>query len=126
MTILKLMSSTLNIILEGVLSGFASGEPSSAHGTGRCLLSTGGGRSASLMMLSEMFTSSMMMERRLTVAVLPEKTKYSLSDQGEFPLAPMGVLATGSAHARPSAWTPIDTNGNFPAHVSAESFFNNF
>ena len=44
-----------------------SGEPSSALG-----------RSASLMMHSEMITSSMLMERRLTVAVLLEKTKYSL------------------------------------------------
>ena len=32
-----------------------------------------------------------------------------------------GVLATGSAHARPSARPPIDTSGNFPAHVSPES-----
>ena len=39
------------------------------------------------------------------------------------PLAPMGVLAPGSAHARPSARPPIDTSGNFPAHVSAESLF---
>ena len=33
----------------------------------------------------------------------------------------MGVLASGSAHARPSARPPKDTSGNFPAHVSAES-----
>jgi hypothetical protein len=33
----------------------------------------------------------------------------------------MGVLAPGSAHVRPSAQPPIDTSGNFPAHVSAES-----
>ena len=39
----------------------------------------------------------------------------------KFTLAPMGVLAPGSAHARPSAQPPIDTSGNFPAHVSAES-----
>jgi hypothetical protein len=32
----------------------------------------------------------------------------------------MGVLAPGSAHARPSARPPIDTSGNFPAPVSAE------
>ena len=38
----------------------------------------------------------------------------------KFPLAPMGVLAPGSAHARPSARPPIDTSGNFPAPVSAE------
>ena len=39
----------------------------------------------------------------------------------KFPLTPMGVLAPGSAHARPSAQAPIDMSGNFPAHVSAES-----
>ena len=39
----------------------------------------------------------------------------------KFPLAPMGVLAPVSAHARHSAQPPIDTSGNFPAHVSAES-----
>ena len=38
----------------------------------------------------------------------------------KFPLAPMGVLAPGSAHARPSAQPPIDTSGNVSAHVSAE------
>ena len=36
----------------------------------------------------------------------------------KIPLAPMGVLATGSAHARPSAWPHIDTSGNFSAHMS--------
>ena len=40
---------------------------------------------------------------------------------GKFPLTPMGVLAPVSAHAGPSAQTPIDTSGNFPARVSAES-----
>ena len=34
---------------------------------------------------------------------------------------PMGVLAPGSAHARPSAQHPIDMSGKFPAHISAES-----
>ena len=29
------------------------------------------------------------------------------------PLAPMGVLAPGSAHARPSAQPPIDTSEKF-------------
>ena len=38
----------------------------------------------------------------------------------KFPLVPMGVLAPGSAHARPSARPPIDTSGNFPPPVSAE------
>ena len=36
----------------------------------------------------------------------------------EFPLASMGVLAPGSVHARPSAQPPIDTSGNFSAHMS--------
>ena len=39
---------------------------------------------------------------------------------GKIPLAPMGVLAPGSAHVRPSAQPPIVTSGNFPARVSAE------
>ena len=39
----------------------------------------------------------------------------------KFPLTPMGVLAPWSAHARPSAWPPINMRGDFPAHVSAES-----
>ena len=38
----------------------------------------------------------------------------------KFLLAPMGFIAPGSAHARPSAEPPIDTSGNFAAHVSAE------
>ena len=37
---------------------------------------------------------------------------------GKFPLAQMGVLAPGSAHTRPSARPPIDTSGNFSAHMS--------
>ena len=39
----------------------------------------------------------------------------------KFLFTPMGVLAPGSAHVRPSAQTPIDVSGNFPAPVSAES-----
>ena len=46
-------------------------------------------------------------------------TKFLLKTWKEFPLAPMGVLAPGSAHARPSALPPIDNSGNFTAHVSA-------
>ena len=37
------------------------------------------------------------------------------------PLAQMGVLTPVSAHTGPSAQTPIDTSGSFPARVSAES-----
>ena len=33
----------------------------------------------------------------------------------------MGVLAPGSAQARPSAQPPIDTSGNLLAHMAAES-----
>jgi hypothetical protein len=36
----------------------------------------------------------------------------------KIPVAPMVVLANGSAHAWPSAWPKIDTRGIFPAHVS--------
>ena len=32
----------------------------------------------------------------------------------------MGVLAPESAHTGPSAQPPIDTIGNFPAHMPAE------
>ena len=35
-----------------------------------------------------------------------------------FPLASMGVLALGSAHARPSARPPINTSIIFSAHMS--------
>ena len=38
----------------------------------------------------------------------------------KFPLTPMGVLVPVSAHAGPSTQPPINMNGNFPAHVSAE------
>ena len=45
--------------------------------------------------------------------VRDKKTKQKI------PLAPMGVLAQGSVHARPSARPPIDASGNFPACLSA-------
>ena len=44
------------------------------------------------------------------------KTIDTKSDE-KFPLTPMGVLAPGSAHARPSAQPPIDVSGNFPPRV---------
>ena len=37
---------------------------------------------------------------------------------GTIYIAPMGVLAPGSAHTRPSAQPPIDTSRIFPAHMS--------
>ena len=50
--------------------------------------------------------------------VLLTKYNLSVSTDSNFPLAPMGVLAPGSAHARPSARPPIDTSGNFSVHMS--------
>ena len=52
--------------------------------------------------------------------------KLNDDDGGKFPLTPTGVLTPRSAHAGPFARPPIDTNGNFPAHVSAESPSNIF
>ena len=50
----------------------------------------------------------------------PTTTPYGVLNNGgekikeiKFPLAPMGVLAPGSAHTRPSAQPPIDTSGIF-------------
>ena len=47
--------------------------------------------------------------------------RVNVDHESKFPLEPSGVLAPGSAHARSSAQPPIDTRGNFPAHMSAES-----
>ena len=44
----------------------------------------------------------------------------------KFPLTLIGVLASGSAHARPSAWLPIDMSEKFPPHMSTESSSNTF
>ena len=41
-----------------------------------------------------------------------------LLHQQKIPLVPMGILAPGSTHAWPSAQIPIDTSGNFSAHMS--------
>ena len=49
-------------------------------------------------------------------ALLTEKQIHKTKTKNT--LAPMGVLAPGSAHARPSARPPIDTSGNFLAHMS--------
>ena len=48
------------------------------------------------------------------------RSKYPNWPERNF-LVPMGVLAPGSAHARPSSQPSIDTSGNFLAHMSAES-----
>jgi hypothetical protein len=45
--------------------------------------------------------------------------EYKLKEK--IPIAPIGVLAPGSAHNRPSARPPIDTSGIFTPHMSAES-----
>ena len=44
--------------------------------------------------------------------------QHYIGNDIQFPLAPMGVLAHSSAHARPSAQPHIDTSGNFSAKVS--------
>ena len=36
----------------------------------------------------------------------------------KIPLAPMGALAPGSAHARPSTQAPVITSGKYPLHIS--------
>ena len=46
---------------------------------------------------------------------------FSKKYKEQFPLELMRVLAPWSAHARPSAWPPIDTSRNFPAHACTES-----
>ena len=47
-----------------------------------------------------------------------EQNTSNADRTNKFPLAPMGALAPGSAHARPSAQVPIDTSGIFLAQVS--------
>ena len=49
------------------------------------------------------------------------RQNYRIIKTIRIPLAPRGDLAPGSAQARPSAWPLIDSSGNFPVHVSAES-----
>jgi hypothetical protein len=41
--------------------------------------------------------------------------------EDKFLLAPMRFLTPGYADTKPTAQSPIDTSGNFPVHVSAES-----
>jgi hypothetical protein len=42
-------------------------------------------------------------------------TPYKCDITGKIPLAPMGALTHGSAHARPSPEAPIDTREHFSA-----------
>ena len=56
-----------------------------------------------------------------SILVLSAQNWEELQEYLKFPLAPMGVLGPGSAHARPSAQPLIDTSGNFPVHVFAKS-----
>ena len=66
---------------------------------------------------------------RLTLRSVPHRQQWkylahvSVAERKwrEFPLAPMGVLAPGSAHAWPSARPPIDTSGNFSVHVLSQT-----
>ena len=44
--------------------------------------------------------------------------KFRSNNTNKIPLAPMGVLAPGSAHSRPSAQPSIDNRGNFSKQVS--------
>ena len=50
--------------------------------------------------------------------------KVKLTFLLQFPLVPMGVLAPRLHILDGSACPPIDTSGNFPSHVSAESPLN--
>ena len=59
-----------------------------------------------------------------TVFDIPRVKMFPQENIMKFPLAQMGVLVPGSAHARPFTRPPIDTSGNFPAHMSAESPLN--
>ena len=56
------------------------------------------------------------------IGIVPEpfKKRKGHDKMQQFLLAPMGVLAHGSAHTRPSAQPPIDMSGNLLAQVSAE------
>ena len=49
---------------------------------------------------------------------LPSYPIPSSRAQAEARIETMGVLATRSVHARPSAWPPINMSGNFEAHMS--------
>ena len=53
------------------------------------------------------------MKKYMFLRIIKRKTEHEamkyIEKLKEFPLAPMGVLAPGSAHARPSARPPIDT-----------------
>ena len=46
--------------------------------------------------------------------------KKKMKNYEKIPLVPMGVLAHGSAQAKPSTQAPINTIVNFPAPTSAE------
>ena len=49
------------------------------------------------------------------------RLEKGFNDLGKIPLAPMGLLTPGSAHAWPSARPPINTIRIFPAHLSSKS-----
>ena len=66
-------------------------------------------------MVKPVWTSIETMWTKLTI------WNFIIKQSCKIPLAPMGVLAPVSAHARPSTQPPIGTSGIFPARVSAES-----
>ena len=55
---------------------------------------------------------------KMAVTIEQSISREVVENEDEFQLTPMGVLAPGSAHARHSARPPIDTSGNFSAHMS--------
>ena len=71
----------------------------------------------------------------LAWSVIKELLDYFNSEDGwinffladnkpQFPLTPMGVLATGSMHASLSAWPPTKMSKNLSAHVSSKLHWN--
>ena len=56
----------------------------------------------------------------LATAVRTRKEENKIRRE-KFLLTPMGVLAPGSAHVRPSTQPPINMSGNFSTHRSAKS-----
>ena len=74
--------------------------------------------------LAEIFWHPCLQSNLQTYLPVPQKSypmfQTPMKTPCRFPLAPMGVLAPGSAHARASVRPPIDTSWYFPAPASAE------
>ena len=56
--------------------------------------------------------------RQPLLGELAMSRKKKKKKEEKFPVTPMGVLATGSAHASPSVWPPVAMSGNWLAHFS--------